>query len=341
MAGTKPKTSLKMLPGVFTSLSIVTRILWVALIILIIFFFVPYIVPYIDNATSFSYIRFALTIEEMTERSLGSLVRQSLPTTVAGTDITRWIVVVGIFMLSMLTTWIGNLFRDRAAYFRFQRSVDEWKSRMNLSDNAAVLSPLNQKLRQMRVVKKHDREELLKIFAETKKELAGMGRDLAFLSIDVVNSTGMKEGEEAASIEFDFNEYRRLVERIIASHGALKSAWTPDGVMICFSSVDAAVGAAKDLILNLEDFNKNVKLMRSDFMVRCGVNSGFVYFDDTVPLEQVSDRVIDIAGHMQKYASPNTVFIAKPAVEPLHERTGFESTEKVVDGYQVYEWKHS
>lgn len=69
------------------------------------------------------------------------------------------------------------------------------------------------------------------------------------------------------------------------------------------------------------------------------IRSGFVYFDDTVPLEEISDRVIDIAGHMQKTAKPNTVCVAKPTIEPLNERDGFRPSGKTVDGYEVYEWE--
>jgi hypothetical protein len=79
--------------------------------------------------------------------------------------------------------------------------------------------------------------------------------------------------------------------------------------------------------------------MKTPFAVRCGVNSGFVYLDDNMPLEQVSDRVIDIAGHMQKYAEPNTVAVAKSIVKPIADVAGFEPTDKVVDGHEVYSWK--
>ncbi|MGH7567286.1 MAG: hypothetical protein ACREK2_10695, partial [Gemmatimonadota bacterium] len=63
------------------------------------------------------------------------------------------------------------------------------------------------------------------------------------------------------------------------------------------------------------------------------------YMDEEVPLEDVSDRVIDIAGHMQKHAEPMTVSIAKIVVEPLTDRAGFLETPKIVDGYQVYAWR--
>jgi hypothetical protein len=76
--------------------------------------------------------------------------------------------------------------------------------------------------------------------------------------------------------------------------------------------------------------------MKRDFVVRCGINAGYVYFDESIPLEEMSDRAIDIAGHMQKHAPPNSICIAKPAIEPLEDRTGFVQTTKIVDGYEVY-----
>ena len=139
-------------------------------------------------------------------------------------------------------------------------------------------------------------------------------------------------------MEHDFREYKRFVDRILATHGCLRAAWTPDGVMSCFTAVDAAVRAAREIITGLDRFNREVKSIRRDFSVRCGVNSGFVYYDGSVPLEEISDRVIDIAGHMQKHAKPNTVCVAKPAIEPLGDRIGFEPSGRVVDGYEVYEW---
>ena len=75
--------------------------------------------------------------------------------------------------------------------------------------------------------------------------------------------------------------------------------------------------------------------MKRDFAVRCGVNAGFVYFDDSVPLEQISDRTIDIAGHMQKHAPPNKILIAKQIIEPVKSKDDFNPTERVVDGFEA------
>jgi class 3 adenylate cyclase len=216
--------------------------------------------------------------------------------------------------------------------------VESWEKDMGLSKDSAVTSTLNAKLTALKDGTKEDREELLKIFAETKRKLSGMGRELAFLSIDVVDSTKMKIGEEQETVEYDFKQYKTFVDDILKANGVIKVAWTPDGIMACFSNIDTAVKTGKDVIRGLRHFNSEIKLMKSDFRVRCGVNSGYVYMDDDVPLEEVSDRVIDIAGHMQKHAEPMTVSVAKTVVEPMTDRAGFQETPKIVDGYQVYAW---
>ena len=313
------------------------RMLSILMIILILLFLLPLAVPHIRNATSFGYIQTGLSVET----GLENLIRKCVPTIVSGKDIARWI---GIFIAVVLSSTFGRWsekFRGRAQYIRYKISMDQWRDQKHLSDDAVILSPLHQKLELIKSARRKDREQLLKEFAETKKKLDEMGRDLAFLSIDVVDSTGMKQGEERACIEHDFKEYRRCVERALVAHGSLKSTWTPDGVMSAFTSVDAAVRAGREVIAGLPRFNTTIKTMRRDFIIRCGVNSGFVYFDPSMPLEDISDRVIDITAHIQKKARPNTVCVAKPAIEPLNERSGFEPAGMMVDGYEVYEWRSS
>ena len=317
--------------------SAMTRICSGMMVGVILLFLLPLAVPYIEEANNYGYIRGTLTIEQQMTIAL----KKNIPTKIAGRDLSRWIVIAGAFILS---SWFSTRSRkafEQAQYYDFKRNLDDWKERMNISEKSVILSPLNQKLEQLRTAKKKDREQLLREFAETKRKLDEMGRDLAFLAIDVVDSIGMKQGEERAIVEHDFREYKRFVERTFASYGCLKSTWTPDGVMSAFTNVDAAALAAREVINGLDHFNKNAKTMRRDFAVRCGVNSGFVYFDESVPLEEISDRVIDIAGHMQKHAMPNTVCVGKPVIEPLNERIGFEPSGRMVDGYEVYEWRKS
>jgi class 3 adenylate cyclase len=308
------------------------QLLTLCFVMVIAIFLLALIAPYLHNALRFQYIRTSLGIENY----VSSFVRGVIPTRVMGIDLTRFIVIIGAFFLIGIPGSVKEHYRDKLSRLKLKKEFEEWKSRMRISDKAALIAPLRSKIENLEASNKTDREELLKLFAETKKKLDSMGRDLAFLSIDVCGSTEMKVGEEKAAIEHDFKEYKHFVEYKLKTHGALKSAWTPDGVMSCFATVDAAVKAAREIIDGLVAFNKNIKTMRKDFVLRCGINAGYVYFDDSLPMEEMSDRVIDVAGHMQKHATPNTICIAKPAIEPLQDRDGFVPTTRVVDGYEVY-----
>jgi class 3 adenylate cyclase len=248
-------------------------------------------------------------------------------------------VVLGVFGLGRLLWHYNEHLRDRLHYMRFADDYDRWKRENKLTDDARVLLPVNEILLQLRSGRLRDREQLLRVFAATKKKLDEIGKNLAFLSIDVVDSTGMKLGEEKAAIEHDFREYKRFVEDRLRAHGCLKIASTPDGTMSCFSSASDAVDAAKDLIGGLPGFNRQTKTIRHDFAVRCGVNSGYVYFDESFPLEETSDRVIDIAAHLQRRATTNSLCLTKETLELLQARDGFQPLDQAVLGYEVYEWR--
>ena len=315
------------------------RLVAIASLILVILILLPYPLQYVEDAEQYEYVQRAVEIGASARETLGGKVREWVPTTIAGEDRTLWILIAGLILLEILAARVGGTIGARADYLRLRRTVESWERDMGLEKGAAVTSTLNAKLDTLKEGSKGDREELLKIFAETKRKLSGMGRELAFLSIDIVDSTKMKIGEDQETIEYDFKQYKTFVDEILKANGVIKVAWTPDGIMACFSNIDTAVKTGKDVIRGLKDFNGEVKLMKSDFRVRCGVNSGYVYMDEDVPLEEVSDRVIDIAGHMQKHAEPMTVSVAKTVVEPLTDRAGFHETPKIVDGYQVYAWR--
>lgn len=293
------------------------------------------LVPYIDEAKQYPALQF---IAKSTDTAT-TLLRQQVPTKIQGREVGIWILIIGSLILKSSSRSFSEKLSEKAYFIHFKRKYNTWKSQQHIKKGAAITSKLDQTLNDLENAKPKDREEILKQFIETKKKLDAMGRDLAFLSIDVVESTKMKEGEEKAFVEHDFREFKRFVDGVLLSNNVLKTAWTPDGVMSCFERVDQAVTAGRHVIIGLEAFNKHIKSMKKDFVVRGGVNSGFVYYDPNLPLEEIADRVIDIAGHFQKHAKPNSIWIAKPSIEPLATRDGFRATSEVVDGYEVYEWK--
>lgn len=294
------------------------RLLAIAAMLTALFFLLPLGVPYLENAETYWFVRRLLEIDGQCT----DFVRALVPFKLSGYDTARGIIVVLAFVVSRV---FSRLRRHFAAAAYVSGGTSDAAAGAGVGQSAIAGGVKS-------------RAVLLEIMAEAKKKLETMQRDLAFLSIDVVGSTDMKIGEDQTQIEIDFRNYKKFIDEAIAANGALTTAWTPDGVMICFPTADAAVTTAQNVIAGLQRFNKNVKTMRANFRVRCGVNAGAVYYDRSIPMEQMSDRVIDVAGHMQKYALPNTVALAKPALAKLTKREGFKATGKEVDGYEVYQW---
>ncbi|HXT01614.1 MAG TPA: hypothetical protein VN915_13140 [Elusimicrobiota bacterium] len=228
----------------------------------------------------------------------------------------------------------------RATWRRLQVEILTMKEleKVAVAQEAAAKADVSGKLAALAAGASTNRENVLEVYAQAKRILDEQKKEVTFLAVDVVNSTGMKHGEDPALAERDFRHYRKFVESCIGKHGALKSAWTPDGVMICFSSLEDAVLSGQDLIRGLEKFNREVKAIKADFAVRCGINSGTVLFDDKVRMEEMSDGCIDLAGHMQKYAEPGTIYASRSVVEGRGEALGFRPNGKTVDDCAVYAW---
>ncbi len=316
---------------VFSVISIVLRVIGISLITVVIVMLLAGVMKSFQDTKKFGHMQTYLAKESELEGAATGFVKRHIPTTVQGKDISPVLLVVGLFILSRVFNGFGQSFKARARKLSGRKAKSVVHEILDKSHEASMGG--------VGIENIEDREKLRKIMMEAKKKLSGMERHLAFLSVDVANSTAMKVGEEKLTIEHDFAEYKKLVEAELVGQGALKSAWTPDGVMICFPSADAAVATAKRVLILLDDFNRKVKGMKADFTVRCGVNAGNVGFDDITPLEEISDHAIDVAGHMQKYASPGEIFIAKHILETMKDKGGFSPAGKEVDGYEVYSWK--
>ena len=295
--------------------------------------FLPYISKYLMVGDFAPYVKHGLHLEA----SLRAFVKSIIPTVMGGHDLSRFIVLAVSLCLTGIFSDVHQRYRYLISYESLKEDVNIQKALTKKSEKAELFE---QKMVEMQATtSRRNRESLLKELMVIKKELDSFGRDLAFLSVDVVNSTKMKDNEDKMMVEYDFDQYRQFAQSKLLQHGCVKFSWTGDGLMSCFNTVDAAVSAGKDIISGLASLNatKNIK---TDFAVRCGVNSGYIYFDDSKPLDQITDRAIDIAGHMQKYAETNTICIAKGIVEPVQNSVGFAPANRLVDGYETYEWHH-
>jgi class 3 adenylate cyclase len=159
-----------------------------------------------------------------------------------------------------------------------------------------------------------------------------------FLSIDVVGSSQMKVDENPIAITASFRAYEDLLRRTFLATRAWKEAWTPDGVMVCFLNREQAVQAAKTILESLQDFNARENKLKTPFHVRCGANEGEVVVFEDSNLEKLVDQVIDVAGHMQRSAIPDTLRLSADLYKVLDDSTGFQPTGETVDALATYEW---
>ena len=306
-----------------------------ALLLSIVFLLIPLGFQYLENASSYGWVNKYQEIDA----AMTGFVKGLIPTKIGNYDLARLVLIAVAYAASRLLEAIANIWSKKIADSDLKKRFDAFKKSAGLGDNSRAVANIKKKMEQLAPDDAKSREDLIRLMVETKKKLDSLSRECAFLAIDVVGSTDMKLGEEKAFIDHDFREYKKLVETAMENQGALKSAWTPDGVMICFGTTDDAIRAAREVLVELARFNREVKSVKTQFRVRCGINTGAVHFEKAQRMEEMSDRVIDIAGHMQKYAAADTIFIAREVLERASETDGFRPIDQKVDGYEVYTWK--
>ena len=258
---------------------------------------------------------------------LDTLARMArLPTEVAGLGVAP----PALFVLLLLS---GNALRWRLDRLRHS----DWHQR--------VLGEAAERARQGGLdpeeearARSAERKVALASYSEARSVLESAEVELSFLSLDIVGSTGMKEGEDPYVVEQSFGAYRKLVERALRNHGAWKQTWTPDGQMAAFRSPEAAVECAKEVLSALPRFNREVSSLKAPFRVRIGGNLGTVSTDDHTPMEAISDFSIDVTGHLQKHAEPDSIWVSEELLERLDDPTGFRPVDREVDGRKVHSW---
>jgi class 3 adenylate cyclase len=160
----------------------------------------------------------------------------------------------------------------------------------------------------------------------------------AFLSVGVVDAEEMKRDTDSEKVANSFKAFEGMLEEVFQVTGAWKEAWTPDGVMVCYLDIHHAVDAGQRVLKGLEGFNHNLNELAHPFRACCGVNEGDVIIFEDSKLQKVADRVIDVAGHMQKKARPNCLWLSSEVYDRLEDKSGFYPAMAQVDGFTVLEW---
>lgn len=298
---------------------------------------------YVDNPKQYTTLMKVNHVVDQLSQPIIQQIKLAIPYKYHQVDYSTLILIVMLLILAHLCSSLRNHFLVKIDKMHVKEKYYEWRDKISKTASQEQLVSLDTQFEKLATSQKldndpDDRKKLLSDFVLLKSKLDGMGQQLAFLSIDIVDSAGMKKHEDKHLVSYDFDRYNDISQECLKANGVVKYATTPDGIMSCFRTVDDAVQAATDLLDRLKKFNSNERKIKREFKIRAGINTGFIYIDKNTPLEQISDRAIDIAGHMQKYAKPDTINIAASAIEPLKNRGGFFETADVIDEQRVYQW---
>lgn len=329
-----------MLANIFLTISkLATLVRWILLgIILIVIFAI--LQNYLTQSTKSPYLTKILSLEHKMTLGLDEHINKLIPTSMGNKNVTK---IISVLLLLIAASYLKTLAWKLdywSKYIRYKKMVKVIKSKYIASGKAEDIHNLESRLDDLLSSKSQkDSSDIFENFIKFKEKMESLSREMTFLSVDIVDSTGMKRDEDKLLVQYDFAQYKKLLQKIFDKYEAIKTAWTPDGVMIAFESPKNAISAAKEIFYRLEKFNKEEKKIEGKFVIRCGINGGIVYFDSTIPLEEITDQVIDIAGHMQKYAEPGTIYVSKLSAESISKQEELVRTDKIVDELEVYVWR--
>jgi class 3 adenylate cyclase len=184
------------------------------------------------------------------------------------------------------------------------------------------------------------REHLLRQLVDLQDELKKGEKLVAFLSVDVVGSTRIKETSEPLASEFTFTEYTSFVRDAAGRYGGQIHSTAGDGVLLAFEDPKQAFAAARHLQAAILEFNAFRNRTGQPFELRCGLHAGLVMAPAGQPTAVNYSHVIDVSSHAQRVAPIGGIAVTQEACAFLPGGPKAVGRESVgVQGTQVAIWK--
>jgi len=140
----------------------------------------------------------------------------------------------------------------------------------------------------------------------------------SFLDVDVVASRGMKgEREKPEHIVVSFERFRAFVAAICGEFAGQVLNSNGDELMCFFERAGDAVRAGSAVLARLDEFNRTQNLLSRPFRFRLGIHTGLSLVD--LEAGVAYSEVLDLAGHIQKLAEPDTLLISRATLDALSE----------------------
>lgn len=164
-------------------------------------------------------------------------------------------------------------------------------------------------------------------------------RNGTFLSVDIVNSAKLKEGEDNLRVVRTFLAFHRYLTR--RTRGALASLFSGDGVMCLFKRPQEAVDVAISILKGLEAFNREESSLSGYLDVRAGIHSGTVLLDNTKDLTKVTAWDMDVAWHLQKHSRPGGLLISRSTWKQIGNQVDFKRAWRKIAHTSVYSYRYA
>jgi class 3 adenylate cyclase len=184
------------------------------------------------------------------------------------------------------------------------------------------------------------REELLGLLFELHRRLEAQKQHRAFLSVDVVDSSGMKRAGVPITVEYSFGQFQRWVSEVVQRCGGETQSAAGDGIMCLFPSDAEALRAARQLQAEIARLNAEHNRLPLPFRIRCGVSAGEVAGDAAEPIGHLQSVIIDRAAALQKRAEPGGILVSgEVAATALIELGPLAPLGEPIGGELAFEWK--
>jgi class 3 adenylate cyclase len=188
------------------------------------------------------------------------------------------------------------------------------------------------------LVEKLERQrELEREQSDVIADLYAHYRNGTFLSVDIVNSTKLKEGQDSLKVVRTFQAFHRYLNR--RTSGALASLFSGDGVMCLFERPQEAVDVAISILEGLRAFNREESSLSQYLSVRLGVHTGTLLLDNIRDLGRLTARDIDVAWHLQKRGRPGDLLISRPTWEEIGNKSDFKRRWRRLARTSVYRYR--
>lgn len=151
---------------------------------------------------------------------------------------------------------------------------------------------------------------------------ASDSQEVTAVSVDVVDSTRLKQDQDKVAVTYTFQQYFQYVQNLARRWGGQVKDAAGDGMMCIFPSADQAVTCAREIQTNLPGFNRRHNRLSGPFTVRIGLNTGKVLardLQDYRMTRNLYDYTLDLSGKVQKGIGAGEIAFTNHTMERLKE----------------------